>query len=59
MNEVYTCICGYQNWTICDGFIICNDCGEQYTFRQLGISHTYLLESPKNFNARIKKENAK
>jgi len=54
MNEVYTCECGYQDWTICDGFIICNDCGDQYSFKRLGNSPFYIFENPKDFNKKAK-----
>jgi len=30
MDEVYTCKCGNQSWTILDGFIRCYDCDQIY-----------------------------
>lgn len=30
MNEVYTCFCGVQLWTIHDSFIRCGCCKREY-----------------------------
>jgi len=53
MDEIYTCTCRSQTWIIMDSKICCNDCGKEYgliVFSGRG------LESPKDFNERIKKE---
>lgn len=50
MDEVYTCICGGQTWSIHEGFIRCSSCNKQY-----GIT----AESPTNFNESIEKREKK
>lgn len=42
MDEVYTCICRGQTWTIHEGFIRCEGCRKEYTFST--------MRSPKEFN---------
>ena len=55
MAEVYTCICGGQRWTILGGEIECDKCGKEYMLMwDVGIDGQ--MESPKEFNERIKKE---
>ena len=46
MDEVYTCLCGCQHWSIHDGFIRCMLCGKDYKHQ------TYV----KKFNEKIKKQ---
>ena len=42
MDEVYTCICKGQAWTIHAGFIRCENCNREFD--------SYCLRSPKQFN---------
>ena len=58
MAEVYTCICGGQRWTILGTEIECDKCGKEYRFRIIpALPHgTHVIENPKAFNKRIKKE---
>lgn len=42
MDEVYTCICGNQKWSIHEQFIRCTKCKAEYKVE---------LESPMIFNA--------
>jgi len=55
MVEVYTCVCGGQRWTIYGTEIKCDKCGKEYELMwEVGIDGQ--IESPKEFNERIKKE---
>ena len=55
MNEVYTCTCGGQTFIIEGGTITCTKCGLTYTLMwDVGIDGQ--MESPEEFNARIRKE---
>ena len=55
MAEVYTCICGGQRWTVYGAKIECDKCGKEYELMwDVGIDGQ--LETPKEFNERIKKE---
>lgn len=56
MDEIYTCICGGQTWIIGDGVITCDKCGKDYDLKYVGGSIPYVLDKPKDFNERIKKE---
>jgi len=56
MHEVYTCICGGQKFSIHDTTITCPNCGRIYG---LVILKKRGLESPKDFNKRIRKEEGK
>ena len=44
MDNVYTCVCGVQLWTIHDGFIRCGCCKQEYRHQ------TYV----ENFNEKYK-----
>jgi len=52
MAEVYTCICGGQIWHIYGTKIECDKCGKEYE----QIIGFFQMETPKEFNERIKKE---
>lgn len=52
MAETYTCICGGQSWTIYGSTIACDKCGKEYGLMWLDDE----MESPKDFNERIRKE---
>ena len=53
MDEVYTCICGGQNFVIMNrARIYCRKCGKEYGLMWLDDE----MESPEDFNKRIKKE---
>ena len=55
MAEIYTCVCGGKWWTILGATICCDKCGKEYTLMwDVGIDGK--MESPKEFNERIKKE---
>lgn len=55
MKEVYTCICGGQTWVIIGAKICCDNCGKDCMLMwDVGIDGQ--MESPKEFNERIKKE---
>lgn len=56
MDEVYTCICGSQSWSIYDGFIRCVKCQRRYKlerFKALSDAEAFVLELPKDFNKRV------
>lgn len=56
MDKVYTCICGSQGFWIGDNAIItCRSCDRKYDLMwDVGIDGQ--MESPEEFNKRIKKE---
>lgn len=55
MEEVYTCTCGGQEFTIQGSSITCPKCGRIYELMwEVGIDGQ--MESPEEFNERIRKE---
>jgi len=55
MNEVYTCTCGGQKFSIGDGGeITCPNCGRMYQLQWLNEKGKVEFESPENFNKRIR-----
>ena len=59
MDEVYTCICGGQAFSIHEGFIRCVKCLKKYVlrrFKALSGAEAQVLENPKDFNKRIREE---
>ena len=59
MDEVYTCICKGQQWSIHDGFIRCANCKKEYKFKRiidLKGRERIDLECVTDFNERAKKE---
>ena len=56
MDEVYTCICSHQEFSIHDDSTIsCSDCGRIYSLVLINNE----MESPEGFNERIKREGGK
>ena len=47
MDEVYTCLCGCQEWSIHVDFVRCCCCNKEYKTR---------TEDPSKFNESIRKE---
>ena len=59
MGEVYTCICKGQSWSIHIGFIRYLKCQRRYKlkrFKALSSAEAFVLELPKDFNKKTKKE---
>lgn len=59
MPEAYTCICGGQEFSIHIGFIRCVKCQRRYKlrrFKALSGAEAFVLELPKDFNKKTKKE---
>ena len=59
MDEVYTCVCGNQAFSIHDGFIRCSQCRKEYKFKRikaLNGKERIDLECVADFNKRVKKE---
>jgi len=59
MPEAYMCLCGCQDFLIYNNFISCSKCGKEYRlkkFKRLDGTETSILEKPKDFNERIRKE---
>ena len=54
MDEVYTCVCGSQRWSIHDSFIRCANCQKEYKFKYIesGIE-VERIEDPSEFNKRV------
>ena len=58
MDEVYTCTCGGQSFSIHEGHICCVQCSVEYNlrrFKALSGALAQVLENPKDFNERIRK----
>lgn len=56
MDEVYTCMCKGQAWSIHDGFIKCLRCRKEYKFKRhkaLREKEKQLLDSVTDFNKRV------
>ncbi len=56
MDEVYTCVCGGQAFTIHDGFIRCCSCPKEYNFKRffaLSGMKGQALQSVTEFNERV------
>jgi len=51
MLEVYTCVCGGEQFSIKDSTITCWSCGRFYT-----LLFKTEIESPEDFNSRIRSE---
>ena len=47
MDEVYTCVCGGQSWSIHEQFIRCVSCNKEYKVK---------MESPTDFNVRSEEQ---
>ena len=57
MDEVYTCVCGNQAFSIHDGFIRCSQCRKEYRIQYVESgADVERIEDPTEFNERIKKE---
>ena len=56
MDEVYTCTCGSQQFSIGEGIITCGNCGVIYYLQVVNDSNSWALEWPKKFNKRIREE---
>ena len=56
MDEVYTCKCGGQSFSIHSGFIRCVECQKEYKLQSMGNTAPYVLEDPEDFNRKIGKE---
>ena len=57
MDEVYTCVCGWQTFMIHDGFIRCWSCSKEYNFKRffaLSGMKGQALQSVTEFNERVK-----
>ena len=54
MEEIYTCTCGGQKFTIGDGEITCLRCGMIYIIQYLNADGKPEFESSEDFNKRIK-----
>ncbi len=56
----YICTCGNWGFNILDGEIVCLGCKKKYIlkrfFRYDGITMDHILQNPKAFNKRIRKE---
>ena len=50
MDETYTCLCGNQTFFINGSIVTCGKCGQVYNLVWRN------MESPENFNERIRKE---
>jgi len=56
MDEIFTCICGNQLWSIYDGFLRCSKCGEEYVLEYLGGGGEYTISKPEYFNEKIRRK---
>ena len=55
MDDIYTCICGGQKFSVHGGAIRCANCQREYELMwDVGIDGQ--MESPGEFNERIRKE---
>lgn len=52
MDEVYTCICGNQEWSIHERIVRCTKCGKEYKYCDIDEYVTYEPISPGEFNRR-------
>lgn len=53
MDEVYTCLCGGQAWTILGDFIVCNKCGYEFQGIRIGMANGTILPTPEVFNRNL------
>jgi len=56
MEEIYKCVCGGEQFYIHDYTITCPSCGRIYSLK---FEEGNGLESPKDFNSRIRSEEEK
>ena len=59
MDEIYTCVCGGQSFKIREGSIRCVNCSRIYDlcrYKRLNGEEAHILQLPKDFNKRIRKE---
>ena len=59
MDEIYTCTCGGQAFSVHEGHICCVQCSVEYKlriFKALSGALGQVLENPKDFNERIRED---
>jgi len=50
-DEVFTCICGNELWSIHEGFIRCSKCKKEFELKYLGGGGFSEIPSPEYFNS--------